>query len=80
MNKNIVYKKSVLCIIIILIIVINTIPSNGIFIRDYSKINYNDDLKISIKRIILTSCTHWGGVESDGIAADDIKDWIILVI
>jgi hypothetical protein len=37
---------------------------------------YSKDLfKITKKRIMLSSDTHFGGVEPDGIAADDIEDW-----
>lgn len=76
MDKYSVYGKGISFIIVILIVGMSVLPSAGQFVSNVSEENNVYNLEIPSKRVLLTSCTHWGGIEYDGIAADDIQDWM----
>ena len=76
MKKCLIFKKWNSFIILLIIFMLIIFPSNGKFVKnDFEKSSiYNGET--TKKRILLTSDTHWGGIEHSGKAEDDIPDWI----
>lgn len=68
--------KKNISLIIILIIGINVVQSSGQFVSNMPKENNSFNDKITRKQILLVSDTHWGGVEHDGVAEDDITNFM----
>ena len=71
-----IYKQWISLIIVFVIVVMSSEPSTENFINNDSKETNFDNKFFSSKRIMLVSDTHWGGIEHNGCAADDIQDFI----
>ena len=68
---------TIILFILLIAILPDIYPVKGLTkIKNIENENNNSNFIKSVKRVILVSDTHWGGKEYDGIAGDDIQDFI----